>query len=165
MVPYEILALQATLQFDLPDIEETTQYLQLVCLAEGHLIDPSELYYLCIIFGQDLRKLLNSLELWSRKQLSNNDRTSVYVHRCLIEKIIGSDETFNSHVTTIMQQRQEMYITESDEVNADMDDFTAKIDTISFVDGFCRSERANQVRYIFQHIKYEYGIAGEKGER
>lgn len=149
MVPYEILALQATLQFDMPDIEEITQYLQLVCLAEGHLIDPSELYYLCIIFGHDLRKLLNSLELWSRKQLSNNDRSSLYVHRCLIEKIIGRDETFNSHVATVMQQRQEMYITESDKVNIDMDDFTAKIDTLSFVDGFCRSERANQVRLHF----------------
>ncbi|KAI9286217.1 hypothetical protein BC943DRAFT_14640 [Umbelopsis sp. AD052] len=146
LVPYDLLALQTTLYFELPSIEATTQYLQLVCIAEGYLIDPSELYYLCLIFGQDLRKLLNSLELWSRKQaFPGSDKMSLGVYPFLIDHIIGRDETFHDEIATILAERRAI-TTDRDELgNLSLETMAEAADAQSYTDAFLKDSKADQV--------------------
>jgi len=163
LVPYEVLALQATLYFELPPIEATTQYLQLVCMAEGYLIDPSELYYLCIIFGQDLRKLLNSLELWSRKPaFSRDDSMSLYVHRCLIEEIIGSEVMFHDQIATLLAQRRAIYSEANSLQDVSIEKMMKAYDTQSYIDSFLKDQKADQIDEIDEYEPSKDNTLGYK---
>ncbi|KAI8578880.1 hypothetical protein K450DRAFT_244945 [Umbelopsis ramanniana AG] len=147
LVPYDLLALQTTLYFELPSIEATTQYLQLVCIAEGYLIDPCELYYLCIIFGQDLRKLLNSLELWSRKQaFPGSDKMSLGVYPFLIDQIIGRDETFHDEIATVLAERRAITTNHGESGNLSLETMAKAADAQSYIDAFLKDSKADQLR-------------------
>lgn len=162
LVPFDLLALQTTLYFELPSIEATTQYLQLVCIAEGYLIDPSELYYLCIIYGQDLRKLLNSLELWSRKQpLSGSDKMSLGVYPFLIDQIIGRDETFHDEIATTLAERRAITAGQNTLGDLSLETMAEATDTQSYTDAYLKDSKADQVCeiifYLGIHIIAWYG--------
>ncbi|KAG0174296.1 hypothetical protein DFQ28_002666 [Apophysomyces sp. BC1034] len=64
VIPFESLFLQAVLDIKLPSTEELLSYLQLVCLAEGYLVDPSDLLCFVAVLGSDIRQLLQTLQLW-----------------------------------------------------------------------------------------------------
>jgi DNA polymerase III delta prime subunit len=162
LVPYEVLALQATLYFELPTIEATTQYLQLVCMAEGYLVDPSELYYLCYTFGQDLRKLLNSLELWSRKPDSSRiNQMSLYVHRCLIEQIIGSEEMFHDQIASILTQRRASNSEPNSIQNLSIEEISKASDTQSYIDSCLGGRKPEQVRVTFLGMNERVSLGGQ----
>ncbi len=42
---------------------------QLICLAEGAAVPPTALLRLSRLLGCDLRRLLNTLELWCRRRI------------------------------------------------------------------------------------------------
>lgn len=161
-MPYEVLALQATLYFELPTIEATTQYLQLVCMAEGYLVDPSELYYLSYTFGQDLRKLLNSLELWSRKPDSSRiNQMSLYVHRCLIEQIIGSEEMFHDQIASILTQQRASNCEPNSIQNLSIEEISKASDTQSYIDSCLGGRKPEQVRVTFLGMNERVSLGGQ----
>lgn len=134
-------------------------------MAEGYLIDPSELYYLCIIFGQDLRKLLNSLELWSRKPaFSRDDSMSLYVHRCLIEEIIGSEVMFHDQIATLLAQRRAIYSEANSLQDVSIEKMMKAYDTQSYIDSFLKDQKADQVRESSYDTAYGWQLRiGERG--
>ncbi|CAO3669255.1 unnamed protein product [Rhizopus stolonifer] len=63
-VPFEILCLQTVLNVPPPTIEEVLPYLWLVCYAEDYMVDPRDLVCLVSMVGCDLRRLIQTLELY-----------------------------------------------------------------------------------------------------
>ncbi|KAF7728754.1 hypothetical protein EC973_005592 [Apophysomyces ossiformis] len=66
VVPFELLFLQAVLDIKPPPTEELLPYLQLVCLMEGYLVDPLDLVCFVAVLGNDVRQLLQTLQVWCR---------------------------------------------------------------------------------------------------
>ncbi|KAI9484417.1 P-loop containing nucleoside triphosphate hydrolase protein [Zychaea mexicana] len=64
LIPTDMLYLQGTLNYRCPDSEELMAYLHLLCFSEGYLVHPADLAGLVATTGYDLRRLINTLELW-----------------------------------------------------------------------------------------------------
>ncbi|RUS19935.1 hypothetical protein BC937DRAFT_86693 [Endogone sp. FLAS-F59071] len=72
LLPLRDLSLQCTLDFVRPCTSDLVPYLHLVCLLEGHFVDPAQLALLCEAMGGDLRRCLAQLEFWIGKQRVEN---------------------------------------------------------------------------------------------
>ena len=59
----DMLFLQGILDYRYPDIEELMAYLHLICFSEGYLVHPVDLAGLVAATKNDLRQLINTLEL------------------------------------------------------------------------------------------------------
>ncbi|KAI8388071.1 uncharacterized protein BYT42DRAFT_543440 [Radiomyces spectabilis] len=74
-IPLESLYLQAVLHLYPPLPVELLPFLQLICLTEGYLIDPTDLTCFVTVIGGDIRQLLDTLEFWCRDKPRNLDIT------------------------------------------------------------------------------------------
>ncbi|KAI8075383.1 P-loop containing nucleoside triphosphate hydrolase protein [Gilbertella persicaria] len=69
-IPYDQLYLQKILYFDTPTKDSLVPYLQLVCYLENYdRVRTIDIEYLCRLYDYDIRRILNTLQLWLSKDM------------------------------------------------------------------------------------------------
>ncbi|KAI8885096.1 P-loop containing nucleoside triphosphate hydrolase protein [Backusella circina FSU 941] len=63
-VPVDSLYLQSILDLEPPSDTELLPYLWLICFKEGHQVDPIDVICLLAVLGRDIRRLLQTLQLF-----------------------------------------------------------------------------------------------------
>lgn len=63
-MPVDSLYLQSILDLEPPSDAELIPYLWLICFKEGHQVDPIDVMCLLAVLGRDIRRLLQTLQLF-----------------------------------------------------------------------------------------------------
>jgi hypothetical protein len=85
LVPFDHLPLQSTLYFDLPEKTSLVPYIQLICYSENHLVEPSDIAYLCDLFQYDTRRIIDTLQFWLNETLPDGH----FVYQYLFAHAMG----------------------------------------------------------------------------
>ncbi|KAG2210880.1 hypothetical protein INT47_000034 [Mucor saturninus] len=63
-IPFEQLNIQTTIYFEIPEKQSMLAYVQLICCSENKTVEPYDLEFLCELYHYDIRKVIQTLQLW-----------------------------------------------------------------------------------------------------
>lgn len=66
-----MISFQATVPIRAALTKDILPYLQLLCLAEGYLVDPTDLLLIHAVLGDDLRQMIRTLEVFCKQEDAN----------------------------------------------------------------------------------------------